>query len=140
MEEDVKLGILVMLLTRVTYLEGPVEDLISHSTLTTLLDYYSNKVANPHPNILVRIVRNFKYFMPLVTQQFVLAVSSRLNQPCQHEVDKCQKSCTMARILLKNLELQAESGFGEGQLAHTLLRGGQANQQVVAVSVPFIVK
>nr|CAD7427753.1 unnamed protein product [Timema monikensis] len=140
MEEDVKLGILVMLLTRVTYLEGPVEDLISHSTLTTLLDYYSNKVANPHPNILVRIVRNFKYFMPLVTQQFVLAVNSRLNQPCQHEGDKCQKSCTMARILLKNLELQAESGFGEGQLAHTLLRGGQANQQVVAVSVPFIVK
>ncbi|XP_067005587.2 armadillo repeat-containing protein 5 [Anabrus simplex] len=135
-------SLILNLLSRVSHMETPVEDLAVHNTLITLLDYIT-LTQNPLPRaarVLRRIVRNHNYFLKILTHQFVLSVHSRLCQPIHQHCVQCDKLDDIGRSLLTQVILVSSSGYGEGELSHHMLKSDMAVRRMLAVTIPYIVK
>ncbi|PSN52457.1 hypothetical protein C0J52_14981 [Blattella germanica] len=132
----------LILLSRISHMDNPVEDLASEMTLTALLDYIT-LIRFPQPRaqrILFRIIRNHHYFMSLLLQRFVLTVQSRLCQEQHYSCWMCDEFKVIGSSLLNDITKLAHSGFGEGELAYQLLKAEDSVQRLLVVSIPFIVR
>ncbi|KAK7794826.1 hypothetical protein R5R35_005973 [Gryllus longicercus] len=133
---------LLILISRVSHMEIVVEDLVLKNTLSTLLNYI-RLLRNPLPRagrILARIVRTHHYFIHLVCQQFVLNIYASLCEPLHSACGSCERLNSIAKNLISKLSIVAESGFGEGELSHNLLKAEKTIRETVAVTVPFVIK
>ncbi|XP_021941760.1 armadillo repeat-containing protein 5 [Zootermopsis nevadensis] len=139
---DGELDAALILLSRVSHMDSPVEELAAHSTFATLIAYVT-LIRDPHPRasrILFRIIRNHHYFMSLLLHRFVPTVQSHLCQPQHSACWLCSEFKSIGLSLLSQITMLAHSGFGEGELAHHLLKGEVLVQRLLAVSVPHIVR
>ena len=81
--------------------------------------------------------------MSFVNQRYLtvmgLALESRPTLP-----DSMCKSCKNLHYLrssiMHNISLLAESGYAEGQMCHTLMRGTEEEKKNVAISTPLQVR
>jgi hypothetical protein len=93
------------------------------------------------PNTMhVDSCRNHHYFMSLLLQRFVLTVQSRLCQPQHTNCQMCGEFESIGLLLFWNITIFSHSGFGEGELAHHLLKGEVSVQRLLAVSIPYVVR
>ena len=84
--------------------------------------------------------RNHHYFMSLLLQRFVLTVQSRLCQPQHTNCQLCNQFQSIGLSLFCHIRMSSHTGFGEGELAHNLLKGEESVQRLLAVSIPYIVR
>ena len=84
--------------------------------------------------------RNHHYFMSLLLQRFVLTVQSRLCQPQHTNCQLCSQFQSIGLSLFCHITMFSHSGFGEGELAHNLLKGEESVQRLLAVSIPYVVR
>ncbi|XP_069694987.1 armadillo repeat-containing protein 5 [Periplaneta americana] len=139
---DNELDAVLILLSRISHMETPVEELAAHSTFTALLDYMT-LIADPQPRAsrtLFRIIRNHHYFMAFILQEFVLTVQARLCQPQHSACWLCSEFTSLGLSLFAQVTMYAHSGFGEGELAHHLLKGEESVKKLLSVSIPYIVR
>lgn len=139
---DTELDAALILLSRISHMDNPVDELAAHSTLAALIDYIT-LIRDPQPRAsrtLFRIVRNHHYFMSLLLQRFVLTVQSRLCQPQHTNCQMCGEFESIGLLLFWNITIFSHSGFGEGELAHHLLKGEVSVQRLLAVSIPYVVR
>jgi hypothetical protein len=52
----------------------------------------------------------------------------------------CKDLAALYSSVLQNVSLLAETGFGEGEICHTLMRGAREEKQTVAVSAAILVR
>ena len=58
------------------------------------------------------------------------------DSPCQ----ECQDLKDLAKELQQNFSLLAETGYAEGVMCHTLIKGGRSDKQNVSIAVPLLVR
>ncbi|XP_014488960.1 PREDICTED: armadillo repeat-containing protein 5-like [Dinoponera quadriceps] len=113
----------LLLLYRVSLLPQPIYRLADPMTIKSLLIYISRTKNEKAITILIRIVRNAAYFMPLLKQGFVFDVQG---VPEWGEY-------------IFHLRKVAETGGAFGQLSSVLLRGEERHKLLFAVSIPFLI-
>lgn len=91
-------------------------------------------------NVHMDSCRNHHYFMSLLLQRFVLTVQSRLCQPHHTNCQLCNQLQSIGLSLFCHITMFSHSGFGEGELAHNLLKGEESVQRLLAVSIPYVVR
>jgi hypothetical protein len=84
--------------------------------------------------------RNHHYFKSFLLHRFVLTIHSHLCQPQHSSCSTCVTFKLFGLSLISQISRFAHSGFGEGELAHHLLKGEQCVQRLLAVCVPYIVR
>lgn len=84
--------------------------------------------------------RNHHYFKSFLLQRFVLTIHSRLCQPQHPLCSTCISFKLFGLSLISEISRFAHSGFGEGELAHHLLKGEKSVQRLLAVCIPYIVR
>ena len=80
------------------------------------------------------------YIMSLLLQRFVLTVHSRLLQSQHTNCQLCSDFQSIGLFLFLHITVFSHSGFGEGELAHNLLKGEESVQRLLAVSIPYVVR
>lgn len=102
----------------------PMEKL-ADPTVITLLSTYIRFTKDPKAlQILTRISKNSAYLVPLIQQGFVFEAQT---------IYGCEQC-------LLQLSALAETGGAVGQLSSILLRGTETNKNMIAISIPFLVK
>lgn len=150
----------ILLLSRVSHLRDCLCSLSSPSILSTILDYFvSTNLPNTHVfKVLTRIFMNphcfrdilltlvpSKLFKHLQCQSSV-STATDSGDPSMKEDHNEQSSswdikfCPLYEELLNRLSKIAESPYGQGVLAHMLLRGGEREKQASCLSVPTLCK
>lgn len=135
-------SLLLVLISRISHMECVIEDLVFGSTLSTLLDYM-RLLQHPLPRagrILGRIVRTHHYFIHLIIQQFVLNIHREFCSPIHVLCDSCDKLSIIGKNLISKLSVVAETGFGEGELSHHLLKADLSVRETIAVTIPFVIR
>ncbi|XP_058803227.1 armadillo repeat-containing protein 5 [Phymastichus coffea] len=114
----------LVLLSKLSYSDDPIDRLADPATIGPLATYV-RLAKNPKASrILVRIVKNKAYLMPLIKQGFVFEVQNLSG----HE-QYTRQLCALA-----------ETGGAVGELASILLRGQETHRSVIALSIPFLIK
>lgn len=132
----------LLLLSRVSHMDSLVEDMVTSNTLDALLQYYT-LLDPPHPRaarILQRIARNHHYLVPLLRAGLVLKVNARLNGRIHDACSRCLEFEGLGKSLLSQISVIAESGFGEGEIAHSLMRATRPVQRFLIISIPYIIR
>ncbi|XP_034241242.1 armadillo repeat-containing protein 5 [Thrips palmi] len=132
----------LLLLSRVSHMDSLVEDMVSSNTLDALLQYYT-LLDPPHPRaarILQRIARNHQYLVPLLRAGLVLKVNARLTGRIHDGCSRCLEFDGLGKSLLSQISVIAESGFGEGEIAHSLMRATRPVQTFLIISIPYIIR
>ncbi|XP_026284866.1 armadillo repeat-containing protein 5 [Frankliniella occidentalis] len=132
----------LLLLSRVSHMDSLVDDMISSSTVDTLLQYYT-MLEPPHPRaarILQRITRNHHCLLPLMRAGLVLKVNKRLSGKLHDNCSRCLDFDSLGNSLLSQLSVIAESGFGEGVIVHNLMCAARPVQSHLIVSIPYIIR
>ncbi|XP_044013903.1 uncharacterized protein LOC122856273 [Aphidius gifuensis] len=114
----------LILFRSLTYWSDPIEGLADPTTIQALTAYISSTKNLTAPAMLNRIIQNHVYFLPLLLQGFVFDA-----QNLDHSQEYLRIFCNTA-----------ESGGAFGELATKLLRGTDIHKNMVAVSVPFVLK
>ncbi|XP_076675105.1 BTB/POZ domain-containing protein Rnb isoform X1 [Andrena cerasifolii] len=114
----------LVLLSRLSHSDDPIERLVDPSTIKAL-SAYIRYAKNPRASrILTRIIRNGAYLMPLLKQGFVFEA-----QTLYGSEQYTRQLCALA-----------ETGGAIGEFTSILLRGEEAHKLVIAVSIPFLIK
>ncbi|OXU25505.1 hypothetical protein TSAR_000315 [Trichomalopsis sarcophagae] len=112
------------LLSRLSYLDDPIDKLADPATIGPLATYIKCAKNPKASRILSRIVKNQAYLMPLIKQGFVFEAQN-LSGSEQYTRHMCAL---------------AETGGAVGELQSILLRGQESHRVVTAVSIPFLIK
>lgn len=122
----------LLLLSKLSFSIKPVDKLAESTTIRSLMNYIKyakkqNLLKDTAIKILIRIIGNAAYFMPLLKQGFVFLVFEMLTLP---EAEEC----------VRHLRTVAQTGGAIGQLSFTLLRDEDEYKLLTAVSIPLLVK
>ncbi|KAK3919634.1 Armadillo repeat-containing protein 5, partial [Frankliniella fusca] len=132
----------LLLLSRVSHMDPLVDDMVSSSTIDTLLQYYT-MLEPPHPRvarILQRITRNHHCLLPILRAGLVIKVNQRLTSKLHEDCSRCVDFDGLGNSLLSQLSVIAESGFGEGVIVHNLICASRPIQAFLIVSIPYIIR
>lgn len=78
--------------------------------------------------------------MPLLRAGLVLKVNSRLTGRIHDGCSRCLEFDGLGKSLLSQISVIAESGFGEGEIAHSLMRAPRPVQTFLIISIPYIIR
>ncbi|KOC67114.1 Armadillo repeat-containing protein 5 [Habropoda laboriosa] len=114
----------LVLLSRLSHSNDPIDRLADPPTIEALSAYIRH-TKNPRASrILTRIIRNGAYLISLLKQGFVFKA-----QTLYGSEQYTRQLCALA-----------ETGGAIGELTSILLRGEDTHKQVIAVSIPFLIK
>ncbi|XP_011175415.1 armadillo repeat-containing protein 5 [Solenopsis invicta] len=119
----------ISLLNKLSLSLKPVDKLAESMTIKSLMDYIKyakkqNPLKSHAVKILIRIMGNAVYFMPLLKQGLVFEMQTL------PEAEEC----------MQYLRTVAETGGATGQLSFILLRGEEECKLLTAVSIPLLIK
>ncbi|XP_054615542.1 armadillo repeat-containing protein 5 [Dunckerocampus dactyliophorus] len=135
---------ILLLLSRFSYVADPTPTLVTLGTVSGLLHYLTH---HKHPRsccfrLLCRLSCNPNCFETLIRTGLVPLIHHHL---CQREGGAGgQTEQVRAKVkqlgltLLNNLQVQCESSFGSGTLAHVMLAGSESHKVKCALSLPLI--
>lgn len=138
-------GLILQVLSRLAQSEVPHESLCSFRFAQTLIKYLSRtrKPSKRAGRILLRVSQNLYCLMPFVNQRTMSWLRPEIESrptikesPCQD----CLELLELSRELAQNFSLLAETGYAEGVMCHTLVKGEVADKQNVAIGVPLLVR
>lgn len=130
---------LLSLLSRISLIKECIPAFLSQDVLKVLVGYVQ---CSPHPHpkamrILHRLAENRGCFEHLILQQ---AVPMIYHQFCLGE--RCSTGVADNRLhgyrLMNSLRYSAKSGYGQGLLAHKLIRGSEKEVKWYALSLPYL--
>lgn len=84
--------------------------------------------------------RNHHCLVPLLRAGLVLKVNARLIGRIHDDCSRCLEFDGLGKSLLSQLSVIAESGFGEGEIVHHLMRATRPVQAFLVVSIPYIIR
>lgn len=138
---------ILLLLSRFSHASDPSSALVSSGALSGLL-YYLTRHQDPSSRclrMLCRLSCNPNCLQALVRTGSVALIHHQL---CQREErsegEERQTSRVKAKVrhlggvVLNNLRVQCETGFGSGVLAHVMLSGSESDKMNCALSLPLI--
>ena len=140
-----QISIILQILSRLAQAEMPHENLCSLRTVQALIKYLCNtkKPSKRAGRILIRLSKNLYCLMPVVNQRTLSWLKPQLearptmkDSPCS----ECIDLQTLGMDLVQNFSLLAETGYAEGVLCHTLLKGLQSDRLSVSIGVPLLVR
>ncbi|XP_076653762.1 BTB/POZ domain-containing protein Rnb isoform X2 [Halictus rubicundus] len=114
----------LVLLSRLSHSNDPIERLADSITIEPLSAYIRHAKHPKASRILTRIIRNRAYLMPLLKQGFVFEAQTLYG----------------SEQYLRQLCALAETDGAIGELTSILLRGDETHKLVIAVSIPFLIK
>ncbi|EGI67349.1 PREDICTED: armadillo repeat-containing protein 5-like [Acromyrmex echinatior] len=119
----------LLLLSKLSFSSKPIDKLAESMTIKSLMDYIKytkkqNVLKDTALKILIKIIGNAEYFIPLVKQGFVFEIQTL------PEAEEC----------MRHLRIVADTGGATGQLSFLLLRGEEDYKLLTAVSIPFLIK
>ena len=134
----------IMMISRMSHMIDCVITLSYPDTVLTLLSYLVaiNPPNNHISKVLTRIFTNPHCFQNCITA----LVPSKLHQiirrsdppPCATVADPGTDLLRLCRGLMGHLAKIAESPYGQGVLAHLLLRGSEKERQASCLSLPLL--
>ncbi|XP_017887307.1 armadillo repeat-containing protein 5 [Ceratina calcarata] len=114
----------LVLLSRLSHSDDPI-DRLADPAIIEALSAYIKHAKNPRASrILIRIIRNGAYLIPLLKQGFVFEA-----QTLYGSEQYTRQLCALA-----------ETGGAIGELTSILLRGEETHKLIIAVSIPFLIK
>ena len=130
---------LLSLLSRVSLIKECIPAFLSQDVLKVLVGYVRSS-PHPHPKamrILERLAENRGCFEHLILQQ---AVPMIYHQFCVGERRSTGLSDNLlhGHRLLNILGCSAKSGYGQGLIAHKLIRGSEKEVKWYALSLPYL--
>ncbi|CAL7947352.1 unnamed protein product [Xylocopa violacea] len=111
-------------LSRLSCSDDPIDRLADPATIKALSAYIRESRSPRASRILIRIIRNRAYLIPLLKQGFVFEA-----QTLYGSEQYTRQLCALAEI-----------GATIGELTTILLRGEEADKSITAVSIPFLIK
>ncbi|RZF34503.1 hypothetical protein LSTR_LSTR011745 [Laodelphax striatellus] len=143
MEREDELVIDVLL--KLTCAQGKLDDLVSTRTLDTILNY--KRLVNQQTfcrliTALMKIVSEKNYYSQLLDCSFVLKMCRAWYRP-EHSTgscNRCEKLSFVGERVLVSCSVLAETGLGEGEMAHRLLKGSDSVKFQIALTVPLVVR
>ena len=137
-QDSQQISIILQILSRLAQAEMPHENLCSLDTVQALIKYLCNtkKPSKRAGRILIRLSKNLYCLMPVVNQRTFSWLKPQLearptmpDSPCS----ECIGLQTLGMDLVQNFSLLAETGYAEGVLCHTLLKGLQSDRLSVSI-------
>ena len=140
-----QISFILQILSRLAQAEVPHETLCSLRTVQALIKYLckTKKPSKRAGRILLRLSKNLYCLMPVVNQRTLSWMKPQLegrptmkDSPCS----ECSEFNTLGQDLVQNFSLLAETGYAEGVMCHTLVKGLQSDKQNVSIGVPLLVR
>ena len=142
----------ILLLSRVSHLRDCLSSLSSPDILSAILDYFvSTDPPNTHVfKVLTRVFMNPHCFQDILLTLVPSKLFKQLQSQCSLRISPHNsmhvgpsssqetKFHPMCEELSKRLSKVAESPYGQGVLAHMLLRGGEREKQASCLSIPTL--
>ena len=146
-KENSRIGWALQILSRLSQVEKPHEDLMALETVQALVGYLAH-TRKPLPRaarILTRLSKNLHCVMTFALQRHMSWVTRAVDHGRPTLADSpCQSCANLIRLrasVSQNISLLAETGYAEGQICWHLLRGHtKAERQSVAISAPMLVR
>ncbi|XP_022192669.2 uncharacterized protein LOC111050600 [Nilaparvata lugens] len=136
----------IYFLEKLTHGGATLNDLVSMRTIDAILNY-KVLVNNPKSRVLKfleALARKEQYYCRLLDDEFVLRVHRAWCRPKHGDGDSecsyCQWLAKAGAQVLKASAHLAETGLGEGEMAHRLLTGSPKVQFQVALTVPLVIR
>lgn len=134
---------ILLLLWKVSINHNDALAFVNAKNLSILIKVFS-LVKKPHEKIyqiLQNILEQTRNFVPIfMRQDFVFQVYNTANTDYDHlECYSCDKMKLTGLQLLKDLRKVAEGGYGEGQIADSLLQGEIEMKRKVAIKLTYVI-
>ena len=140
----------ILMVSRMSHLRDCLITLSYPDTLLTIFNYFiSTKPPNIHIfKVLTRIFMNPHCFQNCITSLIPSKLYELLEEPSDPPPSPITASLDgdlsvvsfhgMCRILMDHISKNAESPYGQGVLAHLLLRGSEKEKQASSLSMPLL--
>ncbi|CAH2008395.1 unnamed protein product [Acanthoscelides obtectus] len=89
-------------------------------------------------DIVLRILDSAKYLIPLMKTKFIETIYDLTKVQHNQFCNKCDNYKFVGKLILRQMTTLAESGVGKGEIAYTLLRGGEQVKQQLLLVIPYI--
>lgn len=134
---------ILLLLWKVSINHNDASAFVNSKNLSILVKVFS-LVKKPHEKIyqiLQNILEQTRNFVPIfMRQDFVFQVYNTANTDYDHlECYSCDKMKLTGLQLLKDLRKVAEGGYGEGQIADSLLQSEMEIKRKVAIKLTYVI-
>ncbi len=143
--EESQMSIILQVLSRLAQSEVPHEHLCSLSTAQALIRYlcWTKNPSTRAGRVLIKLSKNLNCLMPYVYQRTLSWLRPEIesrptmkDSPCKD----CLELQALSKELVQNFSLLAETGYSEGVMCHTLVKGVISDKQSVAIAVPLLVR
>lgn len=121
-----------------------VDPKLAHSdTIDTLLQYMqvSSYPVTRAARILFRIISRWDFLMILLKTNSVMKIYKLLhNLPHGDICTQCNELKKFLQMIISKITCVAESGYGKGRIAHSLLRDDDENIKNIIVTLPYLIQ
>jgi len=144
-EENTQMGLILQILSRLAQSEMPHENLCDLSFVKAIVNYLCRTIgpSKRAGRILLKLSKNLYCLMPFVNQRTMSWLKPEIDSRPTLKDSPCQDCCdldSLCKELLQNFSLLAETGYAEGVMCHTLVKGNIADKQNVSIGVPLLVR
>ncbi|XP_006811986.1 uncharacterized protein LOC102807296 [Saccoglossus kowalevskii] len=131
---------ILLFLSRISQMEDPSSVLVTENYLTSLLEYTSTvaDMSNRAVRILTRLTRNPHCFEAMILNNAPSKIHLILAAAKENESSQTKQWEQIAELLMKNLGIQAETPYGQGVMAHSLLSKSHKEKLAAAMAVPYV--